>query len=190
MALIETAEQAEQFATTLERHKDELVPPSPEQIDSYIAQYEYAKKVLDEAREAAETEKDKLVFLADNFGHRPAHAEQSLRLQGLRNAAVVTRSTTVVVDEAAVIELQKETCDIPAIFPRLFAARTKHTLIEGARDVLKALDLPRRKHERVLALFGKCFDVKTNAPGLKVEVIKPQKPAKKPRGSKPGKEAA
>jgi hypothetical protein len=177
-------EKTEQFAEDIERQRDVLVPPTAEQIDRHIADYQQRKAEAEKAQEFVDDAKKILVFLADHFGHRPAHAEQSLRLQGLRNAAVVTRSTTVVVDESAVIELQKETLDIPAIFPRLFAVRIKHTLIEGARDVLKALDLPRRKHEKVLALFGKCFDVKTNAPSLKVEVIKPEKPAKKPRAAK------
>jgi hypothetical protein len=174
----------------MERHRDVLVPPSPEQIDGHIADYEAAKAEAEKAKERVQDAKKIIVFLADNFGHRAQGAEQSVRLAGVRNAALVTRGSTVVIDEAALLELKLAVDPLPGIFELLFAAQTTHKLLKGARTALLSLCIPKRKHEKLLSLFGKCFDVKTNEPSLKVEVIKPEKPAKKPRASKPGKEAA
>lgn len=169
---------------SFERHREVLVPPSAEQIDGYIAQYEYAKKASDEAKAALDIEKDKLVFLADHFGHPAPGADQSIRLAGLRNAARITRGSSVVIDEPAVLELQKATKSLPALFACLFSSQTTHKLLKDARKALLAVQVPQRRHEKLLAMFGKCFDVKTNAPSVKVEVIKPEKVAKKPRSGK------
>jgi hypothetical protein len=161
------------------------LPPTPDEIDAEIAFYNNAQACLKTAQQTADDYKQRLIFLADSFGKTPAHAEQSIRLAGRRNTVTVTRGTTVTVNEPAVADLKTYLGDFNnGLFPRLFAVTTKHTLVEGARDLLKKLSLPRRTEEKVLSLFGKCIDIKSKSPSVKVEVIKPEKPAKKPRAGK------
>lgn len=160
-------------------------PMTPDEIDAEIIFYQQALECAKAAKDSADKYRDKLVELADRYGARPAHAEQSLRLAGRRNTVTVTRGTTVTVNEPAVAELETYLNTAgPHVFSQLFATQTKHTLIEGARDLLKKLTLPRRTEEKVLSLFGRCIDLKTKAPTVKVEVIKPEKPARKPRSSR------
>lgn len=163
-------------------HPD-VQPLTPEEIDAEIVWYETAQGEFNDAKERLDQAKGRLIFLADKFGHKPTHADQSMRLAGRRNTVTVTRGTTVTVNEPAVADLKKYLGDLgSAIFERLFAAQTKHTLIEGARDLLKKMTLPRRTEEKVLSLFGRCIDLKAKAPSVKVEVIKPEKPAKQRKG--------
>jgi hypothetical protein len=128
----------------------------------------------------------------------PAHAEQSIRLAGRRNTLTITRGTTVTVNEQSVAALEeyleKESY---SFFPQLFAKQVKHTLVEGARDLLKRMGLPRRAEEKVLSLFGRCIDLKPKSPSVKIEVIKPEKAlraagrdSRKPRTSKAAGKAA
>jgi hypothetical protein len=165
---------------------DDLKPPTPDEIDTEIVAYKIAQLCAAHAKEALDAAKQKLVFMADSFGHRPAHAEQSLRLAGRRNTLTVTRGTTVTVNEQEVAEFERylgPTLGQP-FFGQLFAKTTKHTLVEGARDLLKKLTLPRRSEEKVLSLFGRCIDLKPKAATVKIEVIQPEKPARKPRTAK------
>jgi hypothetical protein len=161
---------------------------TPDEIDAEIAFYRNAQECLKAAQATADQYRDRLVFLADNFGTVPAHAEQSLRLAGRRNTVTVTRGTTVTVNEPAVQDLELYIYGNfgakSGIFQRLFAATTKHTLVEGARELLKTLSLPRRTEEKVLSLFGRCIDLKSKSPSVKVEIVKPEKPARKPRAGK------
>lgn len=161
------------------------LPPTPDEIDAEIAFYQAALACAKQAQEDANKYRDRLVQLADSFGKRPAHAEQSLRLAGRRNTVTVTRGTTVTINEPAVADLERYLGETGAqIFDQLFAKQVKHTLIEGARDLLKKITLPRRIEEKVLSLFGRCIDLKTKAPTVKVEVIQPEKPVRKPRSRK------
>jgi hypothetical protein len=166
-------------------HPD-ILPPTPEQIDSEIAAYEVAVSAASIAELAVKHAKEKLIWMADNFGTVPAHAELSKRVSGRRNTLTVTRGFTTSVNEPAVADLDVYLVEkgFGAIAPRLFAMQIKHTLIEGARDVLKTVSLPRRINEKVLSLFGRCIDMRPMAPKVKIEVIKPEKAAKKPRTGK------
>jgi hypothetical protein len=166
-------------------HPD-ILPPTPEEIDNEIAAYEVAVGGASIAELAVKQAKERLIFLADNFGSVPAHAEQSKRVAGRRNTLTVTRGFTTSVNEPAARDLDfyLATQSGPNIFSRLFATQIKHTMIEGARDVLKTISLPRRVNEKVLSLFGRCIDMKPMAPKVKIEVIKPEKAARKPRTGK------
>jgi len=160
------------------------LPPSNVDIDNSIAGYEYAKAAAKQATLLADAAKQRVIFLVDNFGYCPANAPQSKRLDGLRNTATVTRGSSVTVKEGAVQILAIAIANIPGLFKRLFTPTTKHSLVKGAADAIKALDLPERRLEKILSLFGQCFDVKTAEPSLSVSVIKAEKPAKKPRPAK------
>ena len=158
------------------------LPPTPDEIDAEISFYNNAQECLKAAQKTADDYKARLVFLADAFGKTPAHAEQSIRLAGRRNTVTVTRGTTVTVNEPAVHDLELYIYGNlgvkSGIFQQLFATTTKHTLVEGARELLKKLSLPRRTEEKVLSLFGRCIDLKSKSPSVKVEIIKPEKPAR------------
>jgi len=160
--------------------------PTPEEIDAEILFFQNAQACYRAAKETMEAAQKKLVLVVDLHGTRPPHAEQSIRLAGRRNAVTVTRGTTVTVHEPAVEELENYLCEQVAegIFERLFARQITHRLVEGARELLKTLSLSRRTEEKVLSLFGKCVDLKTKAPTVKIEVIQPEKPARKPRASR------
>jgi hypothetical protein len=182
--------QTEQTTITEQQVLDQVaaLAPTPDEIDAEIAFYENAQECLKTAKATADKYRDNLVSLADRFGSRPAHAEQSLRLAGRRNTLTVTRGTTVTVNEAAVADLEQYLGNLmvgsTTIFDRLFARSTTHKLLEGARELLKKLDLGRRTEEKTLSLFGRCIDLKTKSPSVKVEVIQPEKPARKPRAGK------
>lgn len=162
-----------------------VLPPTPDEIDTEISFYNNAAECLKAAQKTCDDYKARLVFLADHFGARPEGAEQSLRLSGRRNTLTVTRGTSVAINEQAVGDLKGYLGELGLpIFEQLFTAQTTHKLVEGARSLLKKLSMPRRAEERVLALFGKCIDVKAKAPAVKVEVIKPEKPKRQPKAGK------
>jgi hypothetical protein len=161
------------------------LPPTPEEIDAQILFFQNAQACYRTAKETMDAGAKQLVAMVDAHGSRPAHAEQSIRLAGRRNVVTVTRGTTVRVHEPAVAELEGYLGDLGGqIFTRLFARQTTHRLVEGARDLLKTLSLPRRTEEKVLSLFGRCVDITTKAPAVKIDVVQPEKPARKPRGRK------
>lgn len=163
-----------------------LLPLSPEQVDALIAEYRNAQEICREADAVLLDAKMRLILAVDNFGQVPPHAEQSRRLEGRHNLATVTRSNVTTVNEDAVRRFQAFLAEAGYhdLFPRFFVPQTKHVLVEGARDVLKSLTLPRRVEEKIASLWGKAFDVKAKSPALKVEIVKPEKPAKQPRGKK------
>lgn len=173
-----------------------LLHYTPDEIDAEIAFYQNALACAKQAQEVATKYRDRLVELTDRHGTRPPHAEQSVRLAGRRNTVTVTRGTTVTINDAAVEDLKQYVDGVivgdQPIFARLFASQIKYTLVEGARDLLKKLQLPRRTEEKTLSLFGRCIDLKTKAPTVKVEIIQPEKPAGKKSARKPrsGKAAA
>lgn len=162
----------------------QMLPPTLDEVDFMIQNYETIKTTYDLAKADLDHAREHLILMVEKFGHRPPHAEQSKRLHGTRNTATATTGTTVVVNESAVFDLELYLTGLPAVFARLFCRQTKHTLVEGAHDVLKEIELPRRKHEKILSLFGKCIEIKTKAPSLKIEIIKAEKPAAKPRSKK------
>jgi hypothetical protein len=160
--------------------------PTPEWIDRIITEYLRAQERVREAETIADNWKKSLTSLVDHHGHVPPHAEQSKRLAGRHNVATLTRGTTVSVNEPSVTQFLAYLSEqgYADLFPRFFAAQTKHVLVEGARDVLKTLKLARRVEEKIASLFGKAFDVKSKSPSLKVELVAAEKPQRKPRGKK------
>jgi hypothetical protein len=163
----------------------EVKPPTPDEIDLEIVAYEVAVGAASIAEVAVKAAKERLIFLADSFGTIPPHAELSKRLSGRRNTLTVTRGFTTSVNEPAIADLKFYHDDHHLnFFDRLFAVQTKHQMIEGARDVLKTISLPKRVNEKVLSLFGRCIDMKPIAPKVKIEVIKQEKAAKRTRTGK------
>ena len=164
----------------------EIPAPNIYMIDAYIAEYESAQRLLASAKAVHDIAKAGLIALVSAHGAVPQGADQSKRLVGQRNVATVTTANSTVVDEQAINDLGVYCAEqrLDSIFDRLFATEVKHKLIDGARSVLATLQLPKRTHEKILSLFGRCIDIKPKAPSLKVEVIEPEKPARKPRAAK------
>lgn len=164
-----------------------LAPLNPDQIDTCIAEYEFALRASSAADAVLRTAKQGLTLLVQQQGSVPAHAEQSLRIVGRRNQATITTANTIEVDEDAVGDLKQYLIHQglhSELFGRLFGINTKHTLVKGAKEVLAGFKLQLREHERISSLFGLCIHPKPKAPSLKVELIEPAKPARTPRAKK------
>ena len=161
-------------------------PPTPDEIDAAIVEYESAQRLVKAAQETADGVKQRLIFLVDHFGEMPAQATASHRLAGRHNEAVVTRGVTTTVNEPAVADFEEylESKGRLELFARFFAVETKHSIVSGAVDVLKTIQLPKMIEEKLFQLYGRTITVKTKSPSLKVSIITPEKPARKPRGGK------
>jgi glutamine synthetase type III len=157
--------------------------PTPAQVDALVSEYAKAKSDSDAAATVAKVAggltdevKGRLVTMVEAFGTR--HAEKSKRLKGLHNTATTTTATRVTVDDTAVETfrgyLDKQ--ELVELSGRFFVAHTTYTLVEGPAEVLKTLSLPKRIREKIASLIGLCFQIKTNAPSLKVETVEPVVP--------------
>lgn len=153
-------------------------PPKPEIIDAKIAAYELLEKRLNEAQDDLDSASAELIRLVQDHGVIPDGASQSKRLQGVRNSATVTVGFTRSLHEPSILKLREylKKNSLVYLFRKLFEESTKYTLIDGARDVLGHVDLPKRTRETALALFGMCIDVKDRKPVLKITAVKAQKP--------------
>lgn len=163
-------------------------PLTIDQIDECILEFESAQRLFAAAKETFDQAKQQLTTIVQAHGSTPDGAEQSKRIIGRRNKATVTVGNSTSVNEEGVHELlgylTKQ--ERPEVFDKLFVAETKFKLLDSARNVLAAIKLPKTVHERVLSLFGRCIDVKPKAPALKVDVIVPEKPARKARAKRGG----
>lgn len=152
--------------------------PTPAQVDALIRRYAEAQSEVkgqaDEMKAASErldAIKGELVELVQRFGSR--HTEKSTRIQGNHSSAMVTVGTRVSIDADAVedfrLYLQEKNLD--GVAPRFFTERVTYQLVDGPREVLKTLDLGARIRTKISGLLGRCFQVKTNAPSLKVDFV-------------------
>jgi hypothetical protein len=163
----------------------ELTRPVAAEIDRLVSGYEYAQQQSRAAAESLEQVRLQLIGLVTAHGTRPEGAEQSLRLSGHHNTVTVTRGTTLNVNEDAVRALEDWLDDHHYTFiDRLFRLQVSHKMGERCAEVVRSYALPKRDEEKVLSLYGRCIDPKPKAPTVKVEVIKPEKPARTPRAKK------
>lgn len=169
--------------TELVRTGGNIPAPTVDQIDACVADYESAERLFRAAQETRDTAKLAMIALVERHGSPVPNAEQSKRLVGRRNTATITTGTVIAINEDQVEELERYLMDELRydVFNKLFATERKHKLIDGARNVLAGIQMPRRIHEKVLSLFGRCFDIKPKSPSLKTTSIQPEKPARTPR---------
>ena len=174
--------------TMLQRYAAAGEPLTIDQIDECILEFESSQRLFAAAKAAHDEAKQQLIQIVQAHGSTPAGAGQSTRIVGRRNNATVTVGTTTTVNEEEIRNLAEFLSQVGKedVFYQLFATEIKHKLIDGARNVVGAITLPKRVHDKVLSLFGRCFDVKPKAPALKVDVIVPEKPARKARAKKGG----
>jgi hypothetical protein len=160
-------------------------PPTPEQIDKLILLYEQQQDQADAAQAAADVLAEGLTKVVREFGTRPESAAQSIRLQGVHSEALVTMGVTRSLHEPSIQHLREymKAQQLLRYFSNMFAESTKYSLIDGARDVLNGLEIPKRTREKVLQLFGMCITVKDQKPKLTIKAVKPVAP-KKSRGKK------
>jgi hypothetical protein len=169
--------------TEAERIANEVfsAPPSPELIDELAKRFLEAKlKVTVASATAAAIEKE-AVSLVNEWGTVPAHAEKSKRLAGRRAVLMVTKSDTITLipERVEMVRDALAANDYPNYFGKLFAKVEKYEVVEGAESALKTESLPKRLAEKILNLYGRCFDIKPKKPSLKVELADPATPAKK-----------
>jgi hypothetical protein len=163
-----------------------LQAPSREAVDALVLEYEAAQTAYVEASGAstaaaiAQAEvKARLVLMVETHGFR--HTEKSKRLVGLHNTATTTTGTRVSIDSAAVDALRSYLDTDPGVpsqlSTRFFTSSVSYSMVAGPGEVLKTLTLGKRLRTKITSLLGLCFQVKTNAPSLKIETVTPEKPA-------------
>ena len=185
MNTLTSAEPAPTAGNVIDRI-DTGAPPTPDEIDRLITDFDSAQRMVAAAKEVESEVKQRLIHLVQEHGQMPATATASKRLAGRHNEAVVTTGTTTTVNENAVADFEEflDSKRLLDYFPRFFAVQTKHTLVDGARDVLATITLPKTIEDKLFQLFGRTVDVRTKAASLKVNVILPEKPTRKPRAGK------
>lgn len=160
-----------------------LKAPTPTQVDALVKRYADAKGEADAIGAAAKMKsaaadeiKAELVTMVETFGAR--HTEKSKRLKGLHNTATTTKATRVSIDDAAVETFRGYLAEreLTEISGRFFVEHVSYSLVEGPQEVLKTLSLAKRIREKVATLLGLCFQIKTNAPSLKIETVAPAAP--------------
>lgn len=162
--------------------------PTPEQIDEKALQHRAAKQRCAEADAAFKAIEIDCAAMVKKWGVVPPNAEKSRRLTGHLSELTVTKSDTITIDDERVIDLRDALNTVGRLdfFKRLFAEQTKWELVDGAKTALKSEALPKRLAEKVLNMFGRCFQPKTKKPRLTVEIADPAKPVKKSRVKKGG----
>jgi hypothetical protein len=155
--------------------------PTPAQVDALVSEYAKAQGEATAAATAAKVAqglanevKDRLVAMVELHGFR--HTEKSKRLAGLHNTATTTTATRVSVDDAAVGAFRSylEDHELAELSGRFFVEHVSYSLVEGPQEVLKRISVGKRIREKIASLLGLCFQIKTNAPSLKIETVDPQ----------------
>jgi hypothetical protein len=118
-------------------------------------------------------------LLALVAAHGARHAEKSMRLSGEHNQATVTRGTHVETRPAGVANLKAHLDDkLPGIVELFFTEHISYSLVAGPAAVLKTLEIGERIRTKLTALIALCFEIKTKAPGLKIDAVAAAKPSK------------
>lgn len=151
--------------------------PTAARVDALVRKYSEAQAVakgyaeeMRAANEKAEAIKAELVELVQAHGRR--HTEKSKVLLGVHSRAMVTVGTRIVLDPEAVETfrgylIEKEMTELAG---RFFSTHVSYQLVDGPQEVLGTLKLGARIRNKMKSLLGLCWQVKTNAPSLKVEL--------------------
>lgn len=178
--------EAERIAAEVFSEGNETRRPTPEQIDDLAQRLREAKLEKITAAEDFDSLEEEAIRMVTTFGIVPPNAEKSRRLKGRLAELTVTKSDTITIDDARVIDLRDALSSVgrPDFFKRLFTVQSKFEIVDGAENALKSESLPKRLAEKVLNMFGRCISVKAKKPSLKVVIADPAKPAKKSRAKK------
>lgn len=155
--------------------------PTADQLDKLATLYSAAKADQAAANKVFAYIESGCISLVQKHGAASPNAEKSRRLDGTLSEFMVTKSDTLTVIQDRVKDLKDALAadGHPAFFDKLFVESTKFEFVKGAADAFKGDSLPKRLTEKVLKLWGRCIDVKSKKPSLKVTLATPNKPAKK-----------
>jgi glutamine synthetase type III len=162
----------------------EVLAPTPKQVDALIAEYAAAQSkamalsaVAKISSDAAGEIKVRLTAMVEQWGGR--HTEKSKRLAGLHNTATTTTATRVSIDDGAVNAFWDFAVksEIPDLASRFFIAHTSYSLVSGPDELLKTMTMGTRIRTKITAMLKGCFEIKTNAPSLKVDCPEQQETA-------------
>jgi hypothetical protein len=162
----------------------EMPRPTPKAIDDLIFKYSVlqtaaiaAGKTAKKATEDADLVKADIIVMVQSFGVK--HAEKSKRLVGRNNTATITTGTMLSVDDTAVntFKAYLDKSELPDISQQFFSENITYQLVDAPAEVLKKLDLGTKIRNKITTLLGACFQIKTKAPSLKVDVVEPEKAA-------------
>jgi hypothetical protein len=151
--------------------------PTPNQVDALIVEYAKAKKaaaadaaVAKISSDAADEVKGRLTTMVEQWGSR--HTEKSKRLLGLNGnfATTTTATPTVIVPEAVDKFLAfLRTKAMSRFLKRFFKRQVVYSMVAAPAEVLRNMKLEDEDRETLTPMVAMCFEVKKNAPGLKVE---------------------
>jgi hypothetical protein len=155
----------------------EATAPSVKEIDDLIVKYSTARKAADAEKAvakvssaAADVVEEQLTAMVEQWGAR--HTEKSKRLAGLNgNTATTTTATPTVIVPTAVekfLAFLREK-KMVRFLGHFFERNISYSLVAAPAAVLKGLKIADETRETLAPLVALCFEVKKNAPGLKVE---------------------
>lgn len=164
----------------------EMTPtrPTPKAIDDLIFRYSVLQSAAiaagvtaKKASADADVLKAEIIVMVQTHGVK--HAEKSKRLVGRTNTATITTGTSLSVDDQAVdtFKAYLDKSELPELSARFFSERVTYQLVDAPTEVLKKLDLGTKIRNKCAALIGACFQIKTKAPSLKVDVVETENAA-------------
>ena len=161
------------------------IAPTPKQIDKLITEYATARKtaaaekaVAKLSSDAAGVIEERLTAMVEEWGTR--NTEKSKRLLGLNgNTATTTTATPTVIVPGAVdrflVFLRAKA--MAKLLGHFFQRQVVYSMVAAPAAVLRDLKLSDELRETLTPMVAMCFEVKKNAPGLKVDC--PELDAKK-----------
>ena len=159
------------------------MPPRPtlDEIDALADRLHAAKNAKILAANAFESLEDEAVRMVTTFGIVPPNAEKSRRLAGRLAELTVTKSDTITIDDARVIDLRDALATVGRndFFKRLFTIHSKFEIVEGAESGHSSPSCCRsawpRRSSTCSAAASRSSSKK---PSLKVVIADPAKPKK------------
>jgi|GEM_PF-6028095 len=137
-------------------------------VDSAAANVERAQKILSEA-------KAPLLESVRTFGSVPETAPRTRRLFGTLYVADSTVNTKTEIVDAAVAALRNKLKDHrkSALFAQMFESVESFALQKNAAELLKIGigGLLESEQTEILTLYALCFNAKTSAPSLSVDLV-------------------
>lgn len=155
--------------------------PTPDQLDKLAALYNAAKEDQAQANKVFAYIENECVGLVKKHGTVPPNAEKSRRLSGTLSEFTVTKSDKLSLVQERIKDLKDALAadGFGEFFSNLFVEVTKFEMVKGASEAFKADSLPKRLADKTIRLWGRCIDVTSKKPSLKVTLANPNKPAKK-----------
>jgi hypothetical protein len=162
-----------------------VLPPTPAEFDTLLEEYETLEAACAAADELLTNARKRVIFTVQSFGARPAGAEKSRRLEGLRLAAMVTVGDTSTLKQNAVAQLKDAMIANKhrGLFDTMFESVTEYRRLKDAEQHFRAASMSQRLYSRLLQMYAACSEVKAKSPALKVERLA-AKVARKPHAAR------